>query len=1566
MPPPLRETPLASVVAVAPVLTSAVRLRDSLWTHDPEGHAAHLDRYIPTQSGREALLGVLRGTHASTPQRVHFLTGSYGTGKSYLLLVLASVLGLRLDDERLGTLIRRLQTGEEVYKDGLAREIEHARDVETETKPGYGYLVVVPEYSDRQYDRAVLRALRDALDGAGLGDYRFPTEFAEAQAVLARWQSERPDLVAALRPHLDADGTSAERLARELADLDGEALERFGRYFEAVTGAPYRAERVSLEDTFAETSRHLQATGRYRGIAVLFDEFGFFLQEAASGRAGTAVAAVQTFMEFVRGRPGADLVLVLAAHRALADYGQGEGGEAEMKKMEGRLEATYRLRTSAEHREAETMMAGAFVRPDAVDDDARRAALGRLRETAEAEGWLGEASAWYPTAGAEWVQQTVVEGTYPLHPTATLALPGLSDDVGQNTRTMFRFLAPGEPGGAEAFIAASPVADGDGRLALLTLDRLFDYFVAPAEGGAGRGGAGAALAGYRAASAILRVDDPLADRVLKTVATITLFGDPRLQATPRTLRWALHLAPERQGELSDLLDVLVSQGALWQNQNTRIYTFRSVGGTAVDALLAEKRRAIGALAPDALLDFLRTTRAPTQYDPFEYNDRVKTNRRVASDYVVPGTEAVVVGRWREQFERLYAKGDSKGYEGNLAVLYGLYEDEGDRARLEAALKDASGAATFVGALAAAPVPLADLALDLAAATALLDDPKVKADDNAYNGAVTLVAEYQAKLAAALDRALDPARFAWFVDGERRHEPEALTARRLDRLLDEAVERTFPDTPVIASDVVQEYPSSNSTIHKRTREQAVDLMLGAVPFSMADTSAVDAVLKGLLKPNAMFEEQDMKANKPYGRVVAPPSGKPAAAVWTALEGRLLSQGKGRRETSIPDVLALLYRPPFGLSWTAAEVVLGAFVAARSDSFELRDPKGRQVPLSGETLLGACRSSKRNVLVHQAITGPERALLAALGEVLARRKVAPLETSFGPWADPAARFAEWYGALPELTKKGARDEDEDVAAVFDALDGYRGTRDDHPARALFVETLPTAFDLAVLDDPDDLAAFAKRLEAAVKDADRFAERYAEALFNDVTHAAFEQPCTGPREFGETVDAWVKGLPPAAKQHRYDGPADALIRAATRGATDDVADRYFTALAREWSMVPFRGWKTKKQRAEYVSTFRNAVREVRAWKASPLPDLDRLHRQVFGGGAESEAQVDASFRAWLDGLPDATFARLEGGAFGPTASALFVAIQGSGTVEERYLGALPAAMPQVMGTWPSWPPVSVNVFVQDVAEAVQTVQAWTPPLSADATAAALLDRLGWPADPGGGAAADALDAAAAAWYDGLTAPARLHPFDGLAGGVVRRLSERAGLAAGLADELPRLAGLPPLHEAPDAASAERLLDQIAEAVAEVEAWRRPTLDVLRLAAAELGVGPLEEASALTLRLGEWAGSLCPAPDGQDGAAGALLAWARSGSGWQPAFAAFAEASGLPADVHEWRPADDVAFAEAFAAARAEVEAWTPPPTDPATLRAAVTDALRDVLRETRASRSELMAVLFDAAADVRTDDP
>ena len=67
-------------------------------------------------------------------------------------------------------------------------------------------------------------------------------------------------------------------------------------------------------------------------------------------------------------------------------------------------------------------------------------------------------------------------GGYPLHPLAVAVLPELCSRYGQNERTLFSFMAGGEPLAVPSFLATA-MWSYDSPLPFVGLDRVYDYFL---------------------------------------------------------------------------------------------------------------------------------------------------------------------------------------------------------------------------------------------------------------------------------------------------------------------------------------------------------------------------------------------------------------------------------------------------------------------------------------------------------------------------------------------------------------------------------------------------------------------------------------------------------------------------------------------------------------------------------------------------------------------------------------------------------------------------------------------------------------------------------------------------------------------------------------------------------------------------------------------------------------------------------------------------------------------------------------------------------------------------------
>ncbi|MCX7600302.1 MAG: hypothetical protein N2512_15760, partial [Armatimonadetes bacterium] len=239
---------LAEVITTAPGFRAAVRLVDEL--DDFEKAAA----YIPTRGGAEVLFDVGRQIEPTARQRARLITGSYGTGKSHLALVLAAIYrGLA---DKVAPVLDRLGQAHP----GRFKTLTEALSAVT---PQRKYLVVVLEGDQDDFNAALVRGLRAALDKAGLGDYMPRTYFSAAADRLEELMSLQ-DAHERLERMMGRTWRQAVRdLVAELRAGSHEALVQFEDVHRQVCfGAPFLFEtRVQAEQTFRECAEQLVASG---------------------------------------------------------------------------------------------------------------------------------------------------------------------------------------------------------------------------------------------------------------------------------------------------------------------------------------------------------------------------------------------------------------------------------------------------------------------------------------------------------------------------------------------------------------------------------------------------------------------------------------------------------------------------------------------------------------------------------------------------------------------------------------------------------------------------------------------------------------------------------------------------------------------------------------------------------------------------------------------------------------------------------------------------------------------------------------------------------------------------------------------------------------------------------------------------------------------------------------------------------------------------------------------------------------------------------------------------------
>lgn len=199
--------------------------------------------YRPTKAHRRAFERIIRGLYQPTDKKFYLLSGSYGTGKSHLSLMVANALSRSSNDPEISGF----------YENYAKLDAEKATTLKNIRKDGQ-YLVAICEYhSGRRFEDVVLKAVFEACKSRGL-DAQVETEFDEAERQLSAWEELRDsggirnfyqDFQKALA--LVAPAVPVQQLRERLKSYDSQVLETFREaYIETMGGVEFQSHSGNL------------------------------------------------------------------------------------------------------------------------------------------------------------------------------------------------------------------------------------------------------------------------------------------------------------------------------------------------------------------------------------------------------------------------------------------------------------------------------------------------------------------------------------------------------------------------------------------------------------------------------------------------------------------------------------------------------------------------------------------------------------------------------------------------------------------------------------------------------------------------------------------------------------------------------------------------------------------------------------------------------------------------------------------------------------------------------------------------------------------------------------------------------------------------------------------------------------------------------------------------------------------------------------------------------------------------------------------------------------------------
>ena len=458
--------------------------------------------YIPSTGSLQIIEDILASTDNRSTDRARILTGSYGKGKSHLILyVLALLSGQKAS--LFSTAIEK-----------AAKENPNlSNNIKAYLTSGKKLLPVIVNATSLNVKATFLQSLDSALKQAGLSKIMPTTFFDAAIEKIHSWKERFPTTYKAFEK---STGRNGESFVKSLQNYDQACYDLFVKVYPSLTsGSEFNplvgSDIISIYDSVIAAIKPLG----YNGIFVVYDEFGKFLEGSVDKSSAMDIKLIQDFAEKCNRSGANQLHIMLISHKSIENY----IGKLPKNKVDAWKAVSNRFKSiSISNDEAEIydMIATVLNRDEEPFEHFVRLHQNRfdaLTQIALKDSTFHSIQLSDPKG--------LVYRCYPLHPYSLLLLPRISELVAQNERTIFTFLSSMERYSVPYFLRTD-----DSEFPIIEPDYIYDYFEKLFKGEPYGSTIKKQWQITTAALAKLKeYDNELAEKIIKTIALIYCVND---------------------------------------------------------------------------------------------------------------------------------------------------------------------------------------------------------------------------------------------------------------------------------------------------------------------------------------------------------------------------------------------------------------------------------------------------------------------------------------------------------------------------------------------------------------------------------------------------------------------------------------------------------------------------------------------------------------------------------------------------------------------------------------------------------------------------------------------------------------------------------------------------------------------------------------------------------------------------------------------------------------------------------------------------------------------------------
>lgn len=581
---------ISEIVKINTELGSEVNLIEELF--NVEKNSKRMANYMPTKGHRDAFEKIVKGLYEIQDKRAYILNGSYGTGKSNLLLMIANYLmnnsasetmssffnnyTLREEDEKIG----EYDTEEEIEskKIEIEKNVNILKSLRKTDKPHFVALCKYEVTGD--FTEIVLRAINEAFKRENLPIDKFDSIYNEAVRRIELWEEKGKNFYDELERRLEEEKFwSVDDLKNKLNYIDLEALEVFKKIHKEITLMDFTYLKDNLSDIIEEIVSSDFFKEKYSGLTIFFDEFGDVLKKHNFNE-----LVFQRFSEFCQNslnEKNVPVLFIATTHRSFNSYGEYYAKE-EFKKVSDRFNDVSLSTEGFEN------IISTIVQPDKKSDFW----IKNIKKSKIISNFYGKIRALrlFENLKGKKLTEKLIENLYPMHPMATYALLELSKEVSSNNRSVYSFFVRGE---FEKFIKETDLQE---NLKFYTVEKLIEYFGRNKFVSSNtelrneyknkiRNYETSKSAFEKIKSTILNEDElDLSVRILDIMLVYDLLDKP---TDIETILFGLNLDLEQIKELEAIMKLLTEKGVIYFKESGSVYEFKQSDILNIDGIISE-------------------------------------------------------------------------------------------------------------------------------------------------------------------------------------------------------------------------------------------------------------------------------------------------------------------------------------------------------------------------------------------------------------------------------------------------------------------------------------------------------------------------------------------------------------------------------------------------------------------------------------------------------------------------------------------------------------------------------------------------------------------------------------------------------------------------------------------------------------------------------------------------------------------------------------------------------------------------------------------------------------------